>query len=92
MTDHELALLKFGERALNELKECIVESGFDVDAERLADHAVAYGLMEYVPYDPEKHGESLGEDYEPGDMIYYWGTTPQAAANTSGGQAKATDG
>lgn len=65
-------LAEFGKVMLAEVKECIVECGFWMYSETVADKAVEYGLMQYVAYDPDKHG-ALDAEYEPGDMIYYWG-------------------
>lgn len=56
------------------LKECISEGCFHCDAETLAELAVKAGLMVYEPYDPAKHNMEFSDhEYEPGDMIYYWG-------------------
>lgn len=65
---------EFGRMAFDCLKECILEGCFDCDAEMLAELAVRAGIMVYEPYDPAKHIlNNNGYDYEPGDMIYYWG-------------------
>lgn len=63
-------LHRFAEFALEAVKEAIREGCFDIDAETLADEAVECGLIEKVPYDPEKHG--YDGDLDPGDLIYYW--------------------
>ena len=64
----------FGRMAFECLKECISEGGFDCDAETLAELAVKAGLMVSEPYDPSRHNMEFSDhDYEPGDMIYYWG-------------------
>lgn len=62
----------FGQMAFEVVKDCIVEGCFDCDAETLAEIAVKAGLMVYEPFDPEKHAMK-DHEYEPGDMIYYWG-------------------
>jgi hypothetical protein len=65
---------EFGRMAFECLKECISEGCFDCDAEMLAELAVKSGLMVCEPYDPAKHNMEFSDhDYEPGDMIYYWG-------------------
>lgn len=65
---------EFGRMAFECVKECISEGCFDCDAETLAELAVKAGLMVYEPYDPAKHSMEFSDhDYEPGDMIYYWG-------------------
>ena len=66
-------LAEFGEKVFAELREAIAEGGFDMDAKGIADLAVETWLMEYIPYDPEKHNFDGCEEVEPGDMIYWWG-------------------
>lgn len=64
----------FGRMAFECLKECISEGCFECDAETLAELAVKAGLMVYEPYDPTRHNMEFSDhEYEPGDMIYYWG-------------------
>lgn len=64
----------FGRMAFEELTECLRENGVDVDADRLAEYAIKCGLMKQVKFDPAKHGEGFYDhDYEPGDLIYWWG-------------------
>lgn len=62
--------VKFGQIMLEATKEAIREGAFEMDAEQAANDAVNVGLIQYVPYDPEKHGEV---EAEVGDNIYYWG-------------------
>ena len=69
-------LNEYGEKMLEVTKENIREGCFDADAEHMADVAVQLGLIQFVPYDPDKHG---CVDCEPGDKIYYWGNpTPDS--------------
>lgn len=65
-------LADFGKKALEEVKECVLNGGYEIAAEDLADFAVECELMQFIPYDPNKHGKTEF-DCEPGDMIYYWG-------------------
>lgn len=55
---------------------CIVDAfsngGYEMDVEQLADIAVKHGMVEWVPYDPDEHGELPSCDPEPGDMIYWF--------------------
>lgn len=65
---------EFGRMAFEYVKECISEGCFEHEVETLAELAVKAGLMVYEPYDPAKHNIKFTHyDYEPGDMIYYWG-------------------
>ena len=66
-------LTEFGAKVLEEVKECIVEGGFEIECETLADFAVEFELMQYVPYDPDKHALTLDCEVDPGSNIYYWG-------------------
>ena len=63
-------LAKFGESVLDEVKECVTCGGYEIAAETLADRAVELGFFQWIPYDPDKHGEV---ECDPGDKIYYWG-------------------
>lgn len=65
-------LASFGEKMLDTVKECVTNSGLVIDAETAADVAVVHRLMQWVAYDPAIH-EGVSSEYEPGDMIYYWG-------------------
>jgi len=64
-------LAKFGEKVLEQVKDCVRDGCFELEAEDLADFAGECGLFQHIPYDPAKHGEL---ECEPGDMIYWWGT------------------
>jgi len=70
-TDKQLQEL--GKYALEQIKECISEGGHNIDVEPLGDYCVKLGLIEYVHCDPEKRANLSLDDYEDGDMIYYWG-------------------
>lgn len=62
---------RFGQLVLDDLKESIEAGDFYLDAETIADMAVACGLMVYEPYDPSRHENVTG--VIPGEEIYYWG-------------------
>ena len=71
---HAAQFEQFGRLAFEELKDCLLEDGLEMDAGNLAALAIRCGLMRQVPYDPDKHGDSVGEnDYKTGDLIYWWG-------------------
>ena len=69
----EQQLQALGKHALEQIKECISEGGFALDVEPLADYCVKIGLIQYVLFDAAKHTDMEPEDYEDGDMVYYWG-------------------
>lgn len=65
-------LVEFGEKVLEEVKECVANGGYELEAHVLADIAVGVGLMQFIPYDPKVHGDAgIGGDI--GDKIYWWG-------------------
>lgn len=61
---------RFGQLVFDELKEAIESGDFYLDAESIADMAVACGLMVFEPYDPIRHENVTG--VTPGEEIYYW--------------------
>ena len=67
---HAAQFEQFGRLAFEELKDCLLEDGLEMDASNLAVLAIQCGLMKQVPYDSDKHGEIEGES---GDLIYWWG-------------------
>ena len=69
------AITEFGEKVLAILKDNIATGLMSEEDEFLAGIAVSLGLIKYEPYDPEKHLNVDADylDFEPGDMIYYWG-------------------
>lgn len=52
--------------------------GSSVDGGIIQDLAAELGLIERVPYDPEKHGANRIEDFEPGDPIYQYSAALEA--------------
>ncbi len=65
-------LADFGTAVLDYTKEAVVEGGYEIEVEQLAEMAVDAGLMVYEPYDPKNHPH-MNFDVDPGDKIFYWG-------------------
>lgn len=41
-------------------------------SEEICEIAQNHGIVKFIPYDPAQHGEELGGDPEPGDMVWIW--------------------
>lgn len=67
-TDEQL--LAFGRWVYEQTLECIRKGYLEMDMEDFADKMVELGVFQFVPYDPEKHGD---READPGEMIYFWG-------------------
>jgi hypothetical protein len=65
----------FGKAVLGVIKESVGDGSGDETIYELANLAVKHKLIEHVPYNEEKHGMDIREqwDVEEGDMIYWWG-------------------